>query len=180
MGAFITMNGQVIQYFATAVTKSDCEYLGLDWSEGSENQQAFEALCMLVSLCTWSHIWKETRCIIEVRSDNMATLSMVTKIQPKSPSLGVIARELALDISRAIYEASVASHIAGVANVTSDMLSCTFQPGHQFELPAACSTAQEMFPPTRDRNWWRSLTLPTFGHVGTGGAKKKQRMSYMP
>ena len=44
---------------------------------------------------------------------------MVTKMKTHSQSLGVVAREMALDISDAVYEPQVASHVPGVANIAA-------------------------------------------------------------
>ena len=89
----------------------------------------------------------------------MSALSMVTKMQPHSYSLGVIARELALDISDAIYEPQVASHTPGVANVAADALSRKFQPDKPpFALPPVLSACTEVHPVERSGPWWRTLS----------------------
>ena len=119
--------------------------------------QTFEALCMLIALRVWSHTWKTSRSTIAVRSDNTATLSMVTKMQPKSATLGILAREMAIDVANAIYEPSVVSHLPGVANQTADQLSRRFQPGVVYVVPPVCKNAQELFPPARNKAWWVTL-----------------------
>ena len=81
---------------------------------------------------------------------------MVTRMQPHSYSLGVVARELALDISDAVYEPQVASHVPGVANVAADRLSRKFHPDVSFQLPAVLANSTEVFPAERNDTWWRS------------------------
>ena len=89
----------------------------------------------------------------------MAALAMTCKMQPHSDSLGVVAREMALDIADAIYDPQLASHVPGVANVAADTLSRRFQPGYAFSLPPILVRATEVHPPARTANWWRS-TVP--------------------
>ena len=87
----------------------------------------------------------------------MASLSLVTKLQPKGQTLGIIAREMAIDIANAIYEPSVVAHLPGVVNQTADQLSRRFQPGVVYIVPPVCKNAQEVHPPARDKAWWVTL-----------------------
>ena len=86
----------------------------------------------------------------------MAALAMVCRMQPSSPTLGIIARELALDIADAVYEPQLASHVPGLANVAADTLSRKHQPGYAFRLPSILHGCLEVHPPARDDAWWRS------------------------
>ena len=95
--------------------------------------------------------------MIRVAGDNMASLAMVAEMQPHSASLGIVARELALDIADAMYEPQIAAHIPGVANVAADALSRRFDPDFAFALPEVLANSTEVSPPTRDAAWWRSL-----------------------
>ena len=51
-------------------------------------QQVLEALCMLVALRTWKNYWLGKRVTLTVRTDNIATLTMICKMQPHSAQLG--------------------------------------------------------------------------------------------
>ena len=82
---------------------------------------------------------------------------MVTKMQPHSASLGIVARELALDITDAMYEPQLASHTPGVANVAADALSRRYEPGFAYSLPSVLEHSTEVSPPARDSTWWRTL-----------------------
>ena len=101
--------------------------------------------------------------MIHVASDNMSALSMITKLQTHSPVLGVVARELALDVSDAAYEPQTAAHVPGVANVAADTLSRKYEPGVAFTLPAVLAGCTEVHPPARNGDWWRSLA-PRHSH----------------
>ena len=61
--------------------------------------------------------------VLELKTDNVAALTLVTKMQPHSPRLGLIAREMALDIAASAYTPDSASHIPGIANKAADALS---------------------------------------------------------
>ena len=112
---------------------------------------------MPLALRFWRYHWARERASIHVSGDNMAALSMVAKMQPHSATLGVIARELALDIADAIYEPQMASHVPGVANVAADALSRKHQPDVVFTLPSVLAGSTEVHPPDRDHQWWRTI-----------------------
>ena len=77
-------------------------------------------------------------------------------MQPHSPSLGVVAREMALDIAEAVYDPQVATHVPGVANTAADELSRRLEPNHAFKLPPILHDASEVHPPERTDKWWRT------------------------
>ena len=83
---------------------------------------------MLVALRLWSPDFRDGRIFLSARTDNMATLSLVAKMQPHSENLGLIARETALDISHMSYFPDVIQHIPGIANTCADALSHRFEP----------------------------------------------------
>ena len=97
--------------------------MNITGSEDSTCQQAFEALTILIALRCWSEHWSKCRACVAVNADNLSSLQMVANMQPHSASLGVVAREMALDIADAVYSPDLAAHLPGVANVTADALS---------------------------------------------------------
>ena len=78
---------------------------------------------MLVALQTWARYWHNIRSRLAVRADNLSTLSLVAKMQPNSAKLGLIARELAMDIAHTPFAPEVVTHLPGVAHVLADALS---------------------------------------------------------
>ena len=94
----------------------------------------------------------------------MAARAMACKMQPHSASLGVVAREMALDIADAIYDPQLATHVPGVANVAADTLSRRFMPVYAFIRPNILVRATEVHPPARTTDWWRS-TVPRRANV---------------
>ena len=100
----------------------------------SHAEQAFKALALLVAVRMWLPNFKTQRVKVCVMGDNMAASHAVAKMQPKSKALGVIARELALNLADASYSVDFLQHVAGLANVTADTLSRKSQPNTEFEI----------------------------------------------
>ena len=107
---------------------------------------------------TWLPRYRHQRVSVTLRGDNIAALTMVAKMQPKSASLGVVARELALDIAASSYAPDFVQHVHGVSNTIADILSRKTDPEKSFKLPVLLRYAQEIEAPARPQNWW--LTVP--------------------
>ena len=109
---------------------------------------------MLISVRLWLPRYATQRVTVRVRGDNVASLQMAAKMQPKSPALGVVARELALDLSMASYSIDLVEHIAGITNGVADALSRKRQDGKKFILPSLLRNAREVSAPVRNKRWW--------------------------
>ena len=105
----------------------------------------------------WSSRWKHDRVTLAIQTDNMGALSMVAKMQPHSARLGLIAREMAMDICAASYTPDVVRHIPGLSNKAADLLSRRHQPGKQTVLPGYLPAHLEQQPTPRPMSWWRTL-----------------------
>ena len=99
--------------YVDRISTHDRAILVLQETPGCRDQQVLEALAMLVALRVWAPRWTSSRVLLTVRSDNMSTLALVAKMQPHSPQLGVVAREMALDIAGAAYAPDVTEHLPG-------------------------------------------------------------------
>ncbi len=79
---------------------------------------------------------------------------MVLKMQPKSSSLAVVAREVAMDIASSLYQPDITQHVPGLGNMAADYLS---RPKKMESLPVPqfLSDAQMVVPPTRGVEWWQ-------------------------
>ena len=84
----------------------------------------------------------------------MAALSLLCKMQPKSPSLQVVAREIALDIANCSFTPDFSEHIAGVSNSIADVLSRRKELGDQFKLPSMLEECEYSEPGVRTEEWW--------------------------
>ena len=156
IGAWLCVNGIPTEYFADVITDLDCANLLIEDRSGSRGQQAFEALALLVAIRQWLPARREARIVVTLRGDNIAALYAVTKMQPKSNSLGVVARELALDLSQASYAIDVAEHVSGLTNTIADVLSRKYQEDKTFVLPSPLKYAFECTPQARDAKWWKA------------------------
>ena len=104
----------------------------------------------------WLPNFTKHRVSIKVRGDNVAALTMLSKMQPKSVSLQVIARELALDLSQCSYAPDFIEHVPGIANGIADALSRMAERNSDFQLPIMLSNARYDAPPVRNSSWWRT------------------------
>ena len=125
----------------------------------SAAQQVAEALAILFGMRAWSHHWVGKAPKIEVRSDSVAALSMVARMQSASPELGFVARELALTLSQGCVRPAVVEHTPGIANRLADSLSRRFQPGATWRLPPALRDVAERTIP-RQGGYYCTLTAP--------------------
>ena len=157
LGAVLSVGNALVSQLASPLTTTDREVLGLPSVPSSSDQQAAEALAILVSLREWAPRWQNRRVNLCLRTDNIAALTTLVKLQPHSSALGIIARELALDIAASSFTPDEAVHIPGIANVAADYLSRLCD-------PHACGTPPPYLDPhsrhtcgVRDIGWWRSL-----------------------
>ena len=92
----------------------------------------------------------------------------VSALRGKSPGLGVIVRELALEEAELSLGFHRAEHIPGFSNVWADALS-------RLSAPAPYSVPAELLPlsrvplPPRGREWYMSLQLPSAGRTAGRG-----------
>ena len=80
------MNNEPVQYCFGQFTKLDADMLGIT-NEQSRAQQGFEALALLIMLRLWLWHLTQRRVTIRVRGDNLGALSLLCRMQPKSPSM---------------------------------------------------------------------------------------------
>lgn len=124
---------------------------------------------MLVALRSWASESLTTRVRLSVQSDNIATLVLVAKMQSKSERMGLIARELALDIASACYSPVVVQHVPGVANIGADLLSRKFDPAKQpFRPPNYLDGVAATRCTDRSRAYWKSLPADSATSANAG------------
>ena len=91
----------------------------------------------------------------------MTALAAVGYFKARSPEVAVVARELALVMADGEYAPDFFSHLPGVANYASDMLSRQYQPGFAFKLPGCLAHATSVTPGKRSAEWFLSLRPPS-------------------
>ena len=146
--------------FSSGLTREDSKHLGHELGEAS-GQQCWESLCALVALRVWRKHWDSRRVKLLIRGDSVAMLTLVLRMKPsQSPGMGLIARELALDIAENVYQPDVAtSHVSGIMNKMADQLSREAAPGGRDERPQALENVPETIVLPRKREWFRTLAL---------------------
>ena len=160
IGAILVIDGTVVAHLSDRVCAMDRLVLGLQETPSSKDQQALEALAVLVSLREFLKYWRYDRIVLAIRTDNIAALCMVTKMQPHSPQLGIVARELALDISEASYCPDIVKHIPGITNVAADALSRIYDPNKNVTIPSYVTDSTKHCCHSRGKQWWRSINPP--------------------
>ena len=122
LGAWLSLNGKPLSWFAIPVTESDCAVLNRQIGS-HESQQAFEALVLLVAVRVWQRLWQTKRICLAVRSDNVGALSVLSAFRGKGHALNIVARELALVLGTYEHAPAFIEHIPGVANSTADVVT---------------------------------------------------------
>ena len=128
----------------------------------------WEALAILVAIRLWlpgSHV------LARIRSDSLAALRSIVKLQSASPSLNLIAREIALDATLGLYRVGVAVHIPGLANKLPDDLSRMWAPDPH-EFPTELQDVPQHNAPKFDNTFWKSARP---AHRGGAHARRRQR-----
>ena len=103
--------------------------------------------------CTLDQYLEEReRIVFKVKSDNVTALTLLIKMRTSSPTLAVIARELALHLVDLSFTPD-AAHTPGVGHVFADKLSRVFSPTGKGvltpDLHPAMATAQVAHAPLR-------------------------------
>ena len=97
--------------------------------------------------------------MLKVRSDNVTALTLVTKMRPPSPSIAIVARELAMRLVDLSFPPD-AYHTPGVSHIIADRLSRVYSPEGDgvvsTSIHPALASATITTPPTRDRKWYRA------------------------
>ena len=154
IGGVLLENGIIVSWFASQLLQEDANIHKKSLGD-SAGQQVWEALCVLVAVRAWIHRWASKRVTITVKSDNIAALSMLANLKSKASPL--IARELALTLSRAAFQPRFIDHVPGVMNAVADNLSRLWEPGAAFQVPEHLPPHRRLFPGKRSEAYYRTL-----------------------
>ena len=155
-GAALFIGGVAVAYFTAKLQETDFEIFQQKMGDPA-GQQAWEALAIVVSLRLWLPYWRRTRVTLEVRADNITALTMLTTFKGSGHSMGILAREVALDIGCGIFRPDICAHSPGVAHKVADALSRRYAPDFDYALPSCLAKAAEIAEPARPRSYFRSL-----------------------
>ena len=158
LGGIMEVQGNIVSFFSSPLTNVDSQILGHAIGEAS-GQQVWESLSALVALRAWKSYWTKVRAKLLIRGDSVAMLTMVLCLKPsRSYGLGLLARELALDLAEGVYQPDIAAvHIGGVTNKLADFLSREAVPGGTNVRPVFLQHASETVILPRLRSWYRTL-----------------------
>ena len=124
-------------------------------------QAAFEALALCVAMRTWLVEWQDTRTIAMVRSDSLAALGALNRINGGTKQINTVIRECALDLAEGSYVVDLVGHIPAEMNDLADSLSRLHVPGDQRKtFPSELIDIPESPTAPRTRTWWRTLSRP--------------------
>ena len=154
IGAWIAVGDRPIAYFADDITEVDAEHLGHAANDQS-GQSTFEAFALLVASRVWSHLWRQRRVRLSLRSDNLGALAVFSAIKGAAGGMNLVAREFALDCGDGAYEPEVIAHLPVVVNATADVLSRKNDPKYRdtWVPPATLLHAKRVTPLPRTHSW---------------------------
>ncbi len=170
IGAYLLIDGSVVSWYSSPLALQDADVLRTPLGSSS-GQQVWESLNLLVALRLWADRWHSHRATLEVRADNVTSLTMVATMRGRGWALNVIAREVALDFAQAAFRPAVSAHVAGISLSIADTLSRRFQPSTGspsslppptaapgWQLPAELRAVPEAHPPARPAAYYTSLS----------------------
>ena len=96
-----------------------------------------------------------------VRSDSLAALGALNRINGGTKQINVVIRECALDLAEGSYVVDLVGHIPAEMNEIADALSRLHAPGnHRKTFPKELHGIPESGTAPRTRSWWRTLGQP--------------------
>ena len=161
IAGILMVNGTPEEYFSDALSTDDL--MIFDHERGqAEGQQVWESLSALVALRLWRHRWQQHRVRLAVRGDNVAMLTLIVNMRPRSAQLQIIAQEIAIEFCNFSFVPVIAEHIPGVANKQADVLSRRHQPGAVTEELTFLAAATEVLAPRRSKDYYFTLRSAPF------------------
>ena len=155
LGAVALRHGIPIRHFVSDLTRHD--YERDHHQEGdSAGQQVWEALAILVTMMAWSDLSREGKFTICLEGDNVTALLMALRLQSPPGGVKEIARELALELTKASFAPIIVEHIPGTANEVADVLSRRRDPSRAqtWRLPPVLADLVPTTVPVRDSSYY--------------------------
>ena len=161
LGCLLVDRGAIVAWLASEVTTTDESVLGAKKGDCA-SQAVFEALALLVAMRAWLSQWRDERTVALVRSDSLAALGALNKINGGKDIINKVMREVALDLAEGSYIVDIVGHLPAHLNDLADALSRMAAPGESGKsFPEQLKDIPETKVPARVRPWWRTLGDPT-------------------
>ena len=126
LAGILRINHQPVQYFSEDIS-TDLEAKFKAKRGQSKYNTLWEALAVLTACRLWLG-QLGYGATVRVKTDNLATVSLLVNGKAKSQEMNMIAREFALDLALKEYRLHWVEHIFGVTNVEADALSRLYAP----------------------------------------------------
>ena len=127
LGGWMAVNDTIVKYFYCPIHDFDIELFRLVLG-ACEGQQTLECLSILVAIRAWiPSSEKRVQLSPVVRGDNVAALSLVLKMRPRTEHMAIIGREIALCLVHYSFLPAV-YHTPGVSHIIADSLSRIYDP----------------------------------------------------
>ena len=94
MGAILTIDAEPVAFYAIALSSSDLQRVALEAGDAA-GQQVLGILNLLIALRLWRSTWQSCRVALEVRSDDVSALTLVSQLKASSPRFSYLAKERA-------------------------------------------------------------------------------------
>ena len=154
LGAVIYIGGVPVSFFASALSSADEKQYKVVIGD-HKAQQLWESLTILVALRTWRTHWTSCKMSLGFKGDHVTALTMILRMQAPAGNIKAVAKEIAIELTRAVFKPKFAKHVPGLANTVSDRLSRKFEPGRgQWRMPEELVGVPEAFPPVRNSSYY--------------------------
>ena len=154
LGAVLIVDGLIRAWFSSPLSHHDLSIHRQEWGN-SKGQQCWEALVLLVAVKTWAPWWSEVRSSICIKCDNLAALALAAKLKGSVSSL--IAKELAMVMSKAAFQPRLLEHVPGSMNFAADSLSRLHDPAGGYTIPTSLPAELEVQVPARGPAYYSTL-----------------------
>ena len=160
LGAVLIFEGKPIEYFSTPIPVEFIEKC--EAKPGDPKHMAlWESLCLLVASRLWL-VKFPLGSIVRVKADNIAALYMLLKGKARDPGMSRVAREVALDQAKGVYELTVLQHINTKLNKIADPLSRQHDPMPP-PFPHTLLEGASRIPILVDSSFWKLSHLAKHG-----------------
>ena len=120
------MDGLPVSFFSTPIPMEFINHTKAMPGD-PKHMTVWESLCLLLASRLWLASYP-VGSVVRVKSDNLGALFLLAKGKAKSAELSIVAREIALDQAKGLYEFTILQHLNTKVNKIADPLSRQHDP----------------------------------------------------